>query len=174
MPGLPSHCWSLYHPLFLSIACLGIPKAQHSFSPSNYSLLQYCISIFSFIQMSPPLSSVQTLLQSWANSNPCVCLQVYSSSDARLVQHHSPFQKTSLCHDCYRVGPGLRCVLSPAVWLQHHRSGQQRSYFVFLSGCFLVTICSPRSRIQSADALCPSEIQNQNLAFLPFRVAVGE
>ncbi len=39
------------------------------FSPSNYSLLLYCISIFLFIPMSP---RVHTHLQRWTDSNLCV------------------------------------------------------------------------------------------------------
>lgn len=62
-------------------------------------------------------------------------MQVHSRGDARLVQHHSSLQEESFYDDCHRVGPGLCCVLSPAVWIQHHRSDEQ--YFIFMqhAGC---------------------------------------
>lgn len=60
-------------------------------------------------------------------------MQVHSSGDARLVQHHPSLPEESFYDDCHRVGPGLRCILSSAVWFQHHRSGQQHFAFIFLT-----------------------------------------
>lgn len=57
-------------------------------------------------------------------------MQVHGRGDARLVQHHSPLQEEGFYDDCHRVGPGLCCLLSPAVWIQHHRSDYQ--YFIFM------------------------------------------
>lgn len=69
---------------------------------------------------SPVCMHYQSLTES--NLCVCVCVQVHCGGDARPVQHHPPLQEESLCDDCHRVGPGLRRLLSAAVWFQHHRS----------------------------------------------------
>lgn len=90
---------------------------QHFFLHSNVTTYPLCTHIF--------FKAGQSLIY--------VCLQVHSGGDARLVQHHPSLQEESFYDDCHRVGPGLRCLLSPAVWFQHHRSGQQHSDLISLS-----------------------------------------
>lgn len=88
----------------------------------------YYISISLFVQMSPCIPCTLSFSRLDRLYLVCVCLQVHRSGDARIVQHHPSLQEESFGDDCHCVGPGLRCLLSPAVWLQHHRSGQQ--YFI--------------------------------------------
>uniref|UniRef100_A0A8C6T7R7 Dopamine receptor D3 n=1 Tax=Neogobius melanostomus TaxID=47308 RepID=A0A8C6T7R7_9GOBI len=89
------------------LVCLAVLRERSLQTTTNYLVVSLAVADL----------LVASLVMPWA-----VYLEVHRSGHAGPVQHHAPLQDESARDDHHSLGTGLRCVLSSAVWLQHHRS----------------------------------------------------